>query len=312
MSGYTAPALIDGLKKGSRGALGRAITVMENDGEGKRKILDYAFASANADIPVIGITGAAGAGKSTLIDKMIREYRKRNYLVGVLAVDPSSPFTGGAMLGDRLRMGTHNADSGVFIRSFASRGARGGLYRAVGETLYLYQAFEFDIIFLETSGTGQTETDITDYADVTAVVLAPGNGDDIQMSKAGIMEIADIFVINKADKPEAETLYRQLQVVFGCSQRAKHPEIVMTSATKGQGIPELIDRLSEVRGQKQNSILQKWKRRIVDAIVRETMPDIHELLKKHAGLLAEDVLAGTCTLSEAMDELKERVHVKKI
>lgn len=194
-------------------------------------------------IPRIGITGAPGVGKSTLIARLIEEYRRRGKKVGVLAVDPSSPLTGGALLGDRVRMQTHAADENVFIRSMATRGHLGGLSRATAGAAKILAAWGADLIIIETVGVGQSETEIMHLADAVAVILTPLSGDDIQMLKAGVFEIADIFVVNKADRGRAETLAENLRSHF-------HRPAVVSVATEGKGVGELMERIEEEMGKK--------------------------------------------------------------
>jgi len=188
----------------------------------------------------IGITGAPGVGKSTLIARMVEEYRKRGRKVGVLAVDPSSPLTGGALLGDRVRMQVHAVDENVFIRSMATRGHLGGLSRAAAGAARVMAAWGADPVIIETVGVGQSETEIMDLADAVAVVLTPLAGDDIQMLKAGVFEIADIFVVNKADRGRAETLAENLRAHF------RRP-VVVSVATEGRGVEELIAEIGKIR-----------------------------------------------------------------
>ena len=195
------------------------------------------------DIPRIGITGAPGAGKSTLIARLIEEYRARGKKVGVLAVDPSSPITGGALLGDRVRMQTHAADENVFIRSMATRGHLGGLSRATAGAAKVLAAWGADVVIIETVGVGQSETEIMDLADVVAVILTPLSGDDIQMLKAGVYEIADIFVVNKSDRGRTEALVERLGALY------RRP-VVVTVATEGKGVGELMSRIEEKMGEK--------------------------------------------------------------
>ena len=199
---------------------------------------------------VVGITSAPGAGKSTLTDALISACRTRGQRVAVLMVDPSSPFSNGAILGDRIRMGQHHADSGVYLRSMATRGALGGLSRAVVSALSALEAFGFDVIFLETVGVGQSEVDIARVADHVVVVLTPAGGDAVQAFKAGIMEIADVFCINKADLPGADRLQREIRAAqeLGAHDADTHwAEIVQTVASKGQGIPQLLEAIDAHR-----------------------------------------------------------------
>lgn len=310
MPAYDISALKEGIAKGERRALARAITIMENDGEGKDQLLDHAFAAAREDVPVIGITGAGGAGKSTLVDKLIQKFRQQGLRVGVIAVDPSSPYTGGAVLGDRVRMLSHNTDEGVFIRSFASRGEPGGISRAAKEALYLYKTAGFSVILVESLGVGQAETDITGYVDVTAVVLAPGNGDDVQLLKAGTQEIADIFVINKADKPEAETLYLQLLSTFGAKENDALPFIAKTIAIKNEGVSELLELFDEVREMKQSARVERRRSRIENEILTEGVCFAREQMRDLTKKLAREVLSGDSTFSEAMERLRKMIHIE--
>lgn len=188
----------------------------------------------------IGVTGAPGVGKSTLIARMVEGYRKRGKKVGVVAVDPSSPLTGGALLGDRVRMQVHAADERVFIRSMATRGHLGGLSRATAGAAGVMAAWGADPVIIETVGVGQSETEVMSLADVVVAVLTPLSGDDIQMLKAGVFEIADLFVVNKADRGRAETLAESLRSHF-------HRPVVVSVATEGKGVEELIARIEEIK-----------------------------------------------------------------
>ncbi len=193
---------------------------------------------------ILGLTGPPGAGKSTLVDRIIGEFRRRDKTVGVVAVDPSSPFTGGAILGDRVRMQRHATDPGVFVRSMATRGHLGGLSRATGEAVLVLDAMGFDVILIETVGVGQDEVEIVDLAHTTAVVCLPGMGDDIQAMKAGILEIGDLFIVNKADRPGADELVKQLELMLEMRdfpEGAWRPPVIKTVAVKNEGIDRLVD-----------------------------------------------------------------------
>ena len=199
---------------------------------------------------IIGITGSPGSGKSTLVDALIGAFRKRGKTVGVIAVDPSSPFSGGAILGDRIRMQRHATDDGVFIRSLASRGCYGGLSRATANVIHIMDALGKDIILVETVGVGQAEVDIIDFAHTSIVILVPGAGDWVQTLKAGILEIADIFVVNKADKDGANTLKAELQTMLHMntySPEAWQPKIFLTEAINNKGIDELVEGIYQHR-----------------------------------------------------------------
>jgi len=303
------PDLIGRLSKGDWRVIGRAITIVENNFEGKDQILDYAYRTAREDCFIIGITGASGAGKSTLIDKVIKAYRSMGKRVGVIAVDPSSPYTGGAVLGDRIRMGMHNRDMGVFIRSFGSRGSLGGISQGAKEVLYLYKSFGFDVILFESLGVGQAETDITNFVDVTAVVLAPGNGDNIQLAKAGTQEIADIFVINKADRPEAETLCIQLLSTFDMIPEEQRPMITKTAATENKGIDELVELFKKASVKLLPFRSTKKQARIENEVFIGATRYFEQKLRSKARTLAADVLAGKLTPFEAAVQLGEKIYI---
>lgn len=197
---------------------------------------------------VIGVTGAPGVGKSTSTSALVTELRRRDRRVGVLAVDPSSPFSGGALLGDRIRMSDHALDSGVFIRSMASRGHLGGLSWSTPQALRVLDAAGFDVVIIETVGVGQSEVEIAGLADSTIVLLAPGMGDGIQAAKAGILEVGDLYVVNKADREGADRVRRDLRGMLGLAQRAEgawRPPVLATVAQDGRGVPEVVDALDE-------------------------------------------------------------------
>ncbi len=223
-------------------ALSRAATLIENRRPDAEPLLRELF-SRTGSAMILGVTGSPGAGKSTLCDQLTRVLRDENKRVGVLAIDPTSPYTGGAILGDRIRMQQHHADPGVFIRSLATRGWLGGLSRASTEMTLLLDAAGFDVVIVETVGVGQDEVEIARLADVTLVVMVPGMGDDVQAIKAGIMEIADVFVINKSDLPGAEKLDRELKSYLNLSHRPDDgwtPSIVHAVANDGKGIVETL------------------------------------------------------------------------
>lgn len=236
-------ALADRVLAGEPRAMARAISLIEDEDPSAAELLSRIY-PATGRAYIIGITGPPGAGKSTLVDRVIGEIRREQLTVGVIAVDPSSPFTGGAVLGDRLRMGAHATDAGVFIRSMATRGHLGGLSRTTGDALHVLDAAGMDRIVIETVGVGQDEVDIVRTADVSIVTLVPGTGDDVQALKAGIMEIADIFVVNKADREGADRLVSAIEAnltlhAYGPSDW--RPPIVTTTATTGSGVAELME-----------------------------------------------------------------------
>ncbi len=234
--------LAESIQQGDRRALARGLTLVEN--ETPEGVALLAALGSGGTAHRIGITGPPGAGKSTLVSALIAAWRATNATVGVLAVDPSSPFTGGALLGDRIRMLAHTADEHVFIRSLASRGALGGLAAGVYNAADLLDAAGFDPVLLETVGVGQGEVEICRAADTTVVVLAPGSGDIVQGMKAGLLEIADILVINQADREGADALEAALQSAVELRD-AVAPPIVRTIATRGEGVPELRALLDE-------------------------------------------------------------------
>ena len=234
------------IRSGDLRALARAATGVENrDPQALALLQELAPLAGRARI--LGITGPPGAGKSTLVDALALALRQQGKTVAVIAVDPTSRATGGALLGDRIRMQQHYADAGIFIRSMASRGGRGGLARATADVALLMDAAGKDYVMIETVGVGQDEVEIADLAHVTVVVLVPGMGDDVQTIKAGIMEIADIFVINKSDLPGADRVERELQAMLSLTDGPK-PPIVRTAATDGTGIAELLDAVRQASG----------------------------------------------------------------
>ncbi len=232
--------LVERLRQGDVRALARAVSLVENDVPCATQILSACFAHTGSAMR-IGITGSPGAGKSTLVDGLARRYRARQETVGVIAVDPTSPFTGGALLGDRIRMRDFHGDAGFYMRSMATRGSLGGLARTTADVAGVIEASGKQRLLLETVGVGQDEIDIVRLADITLVVLVPGMGDDVQSIKAGIMEIADIFVINKSDRDGADRLEKEVRALQSLAQ--EHigwiPPVVRTVASDGTGIEEL-------------------------------------------------------------------------
>lgn len=258
--------------KGDIRGIARAISWIENDSDNREILIDALYPHTGNAV-VWGITGPPGAGKSSLLDHLIQAERRRGKKVGVIAVDPSSPFSGGAILGDRLRMQKHATDPGVFIRSMASRGHLGGVAGATGDAIKVLDAAGFDLIIIETIGVGQTEIDIMELSDVVLLVLVPGLGDEIQALKAGVMEIGDVFVINKSDKDEAMKVKAEVEYVLGIKYMdnpADQNPVVMTSAMHKQGIPELTEAIDHYVAKitENGTLKQRRKNRIAGEINR--------------------------------------------
>ncbi|MGA8218601.1 MAG: methylmalonyl Co-A mutase-associated GTPase MeaB [Solirubrobacterales bacterium] len=247
MAQKTEESLAERLVAGDKRALARAITLIENDDPAGWELVREVFPRTGR-ARIVGLTGPPGVGKSTLIGALTAEMRKSDRQVAVLSIDPSSPFTRGALLGDRIRLSDHFLDAGVFIRSMASRGALGGLSEATLQAALLMDASGKDDVFIETVGVGQAEIDIVDHGDTIVLVLMPGSGDSIQALKAGVMEIPDVIVVNKADHPMTDTMIREIRGVLSLGPATSwRVPIVKTEAAKGEGVAELAEKITEHR-----------------------------------------------------------------
>lgn len=270
-------------------ALAKAISLVENDHPAKLELLNDLY-PLQKNTHYIGITGSPGAGKSSLVDRLVTQIRKEGRTVAVIAVDPTSPFSGGALLGDRVRMSRHYEDDEVFIRSMATRGSLGGLARSTKDAIRVCGAYGFDVVIVETVGVGQSELDIMKVVDSTAVVLTPNSGDVLQIFKAGIMEIADLFVINKADIQGVTKLRRLLkELVMSTHTKERITPIIKTVATEDKGIDELWDQLREhyqymyrsVEGEKQRDMQHEHE--VYELIRDEIWRDVESYIKDHRG-----------------------------
>jgi LAO/AO transport system kinase len=295
-------SLAERISIGDAAAVARAISKIEDGSTGSDALMKQIYQLSHGGL-IIGITGAPGAGKSSLVDKLALFYRGKGERVGIIAVDPSSPFSGGAILGDRIRMQTLGLDEGVFIRSMATRGNLGGLARATVDAVAILDAAGYSRIIVETVGVGQDEVEIVKAADVSVVVLVPGMGDDIQAIKAGIMEIGDVFVINKADRDGVYATEKELESLLSLASRADgwDPPIVKTVATENRGIPDLAEAIERFRDVQRSAEVTSERRR---AIARWR---IVELLRER--LLATVLESETATAS--LDRLASEVATRR-
>ena len=291
--GTLVPALLERQPR----ALGRAISVAEDGGPLRRELIGQIY-GRTGKARVVGITGPPGAGKSTLVDRIAQALRQRDLTVAILAVDPTSPFTGGAILGDRIRMQDLYTDPGVFIRSMATRGAMGGLARATYDAMDLVDAAGYDWVLVETVGVGQDEVDIVRTVDTVAVVTVPGLGDDIQAIKAGLMEIADLFVINKADRPGVDRVARDLELMLslGDYERRWRPPLIKAVARQGEGIDEI---LAEMQGhidflEAEGLLAERRQRRF--------RLRVEELLKERVLRSAVELVGLEALVTEALEQ----------
>jgi LAO/AO transport system kinase len=290
-------------------ALARLLSLVEDDSPRMREVIrDLLPKTGQARI--IGLTGAPGVGKSTMTGALIAAERAAGRRVAVLAVDPTSPFTGGALLGDRIRMQEHATDEAVFIRSMASRGHLGGLAAATPQAIRVLDAAGFELIIIETVGVGQAEVAIASLADSVAVLLAPGMGDAIQAAKAGILEVADLFVVNKADKPDAQQVVRDLRnmLALGTAEKGWKAPVITTTATTGEGIAELVTRLDDHWAWlKESGELQRRRRaRAREEITALAFAALRDHMDNRVDELAARVADGTLDPFEAADEILAR------
>lgn len=282
----TIDEIVKGVLAGDRRSIARAITIAENNTPEAQKLI-AAIYPHTGKAHIIGLTGPGGSGKSTLIEKMVREYRRKGKTVGVVAVDPSSPFTGGAFLGDRIRMQELSTDEGVFIRSMATRNYAGGIAKATKDAVKILDAAGKDIILVETVGAGQSEVEIIKVAQSIVVIHAPGLGDDIQAIKAGLMEIADIFVVNKADRENADKAAMDIQAMLQLNNKetAWKPPILKTIALTGEGVSQLIEKLEEHKNflekeEERRKSLLRAEAELVEAIKEKIVNVVINELKK--------------------------------
>ncbi|MGA4721872.1 methylmalonyl Co-A mutase-associated GTPase MeaB [Fictibacillus nanhaiensis] len=291
-------------------ALAKAITLAENNGEDKLELLKSIYPQQKG-AHWIGITGSPGAGKSSLVNRLISFLRKKKMTVAVVAVDPTSPFSGGSILGDRVRMADHFTDPGVFIRSMGTRGSLGGLSRSTKETVRLMDAYGFDVILIETVGVGQSELDIMKLADSVAVVLNPGSGDVVQVFKAGIMEIADLFVVNKADMPGVPKLLAEIEAMLDLVKHDSpyRPPVVQTVSTENKGLHELWESLLthreylEKSGEGKERKLSNLKREVMEVVQHEIYQQVWKQEQKNGFSWLADLETGTTDPYTAAEEI---------
>jgi LAO/AO transport system kinase len=291
-------------------ALAKAITLAENNGPDKLELLKSIY-PLQKGAHWIGITGSPGAGKSSLVNRLIAFLRQRGMTVAVVAVDPTSPFSGGSILGDRVRMADHFTDPGVFIRSMGTRGSLGGLSRSTKETVRLMDAYGFDVILIETVGVGQSELDIMKLADSVAVVLNPGSGDVVQVFKAGIMEIADLFVVNKADMPGVPKLLAEIEAMLDLVKHDSpyRPPVVQTISTENKGLQELWESLLLHKnyltesGEGKERKLQNLQREVMEVVQHEIFQQVWKQEKETGFSWLADLQQGTTDPYSAAEQI---------
>jgi LAO/AO transport system kinase len=297
---FTRESLAAGVRAGDKRALARAITLVENSDPLAYDLVREVYPETGRAYAV-GVTGPPGVGKSTLISALVREVREAGRTVGVVSVDPSSPFTHGALLGDRIRLADHFLDPEVFIRSMGTRGHLGGLAEATLQALLVLDAAGKELVFLETVGAGQAEVEVIGIADTVLLVLMPGSGDSIQALKAGIMEIPDVIAINKLDHPAAKTMLREVRSILSLDKnRAWRPPIVLTEATRGENVPELWEKIEAHREFLVGEGLLEQRRR--ENLAGEVFAVASARAKAHL----EDAVAGDPELRRLLDEVQSR------
>jgi LAO/AO transport system kinase len=297
---FNRETLAAGVRSGDRRALARAITLVENSAPLAYEVVEDLYPETGRAYAV-GITGPPGVGKSTLISALVRHVREEGSSVGVISVDPSSPFSQGALLGDRIRLADHFLDPEVFIRSMGSRGHLGGLAEATLQALLVLDASGKELVFLETVGTGQGEVEVIGIADTVVLVLMPGSGDSIQALKAGIMEIPDVIAINKRDHPAAKTMLNEVRSVLALDhERAWKPPIVLTEASRGEGVPELWAKVEEHRAYLESEELLEQRRR--ENLAREVFAVASARAKQHL----EQAVADDPQLRRLLEQVQAR------
>jgi GTPase len=297
---WTEGALVEGVRGGDRRALARAISLIE-DGDPLAYELVRALYPDTGRAYAVGITGPPGVGKSSLLSALVRLLREAGRTVGVISVDPSSPFTKGALLGDRIRLADHFLDPGVFIRSMGTRGHLGGLAEATLQAMLVLDAAGKDVVFLETVGAGQSEVEVIGIADTVVLVLMPGSGDSVQALKAGIMEIPDVLAINKKDHPAAKTMLTEVRSVLGLDpDRAWKPPIVLTEALRGEGVPDLWAKIEEHRAHLEAGGELEQRRR------RNLAGEVFAVASARAKVRLEEAVAEDPELRRLLDEVQSR------